>query len=78
MQACETCRHWADGGFSLETARRLGLIAADARIASCERAHSEADSTAPLMVAYDAAGGGNDSFFTRADFGCVAHEPRDD
>ena len=77
MQTCETCRHWVGGGFYLETARRLGLIAVDARISSCKRAHTEADSTAPLMVAYDAAGGGNEAFLTRSDFGCIAHEPRE-
>lgn len=77
MQTCETCRHWVDGGFYLQTARRLGLIATDAKIASCEYSGEEPDSTAPLMVAYDAAGGGNASLFTRADFGCIAHEPRE-
>ena len=77
MQTCETCRHWGSDDFNLKEDRRRGFIAPEARLGICDRAEDEGASRDPLFVANDAAGGGNASLRTRADFGCVAHEPRE-
>lgn len=73
MQTCETCRHWVRDAKLLsrdEFATGYGLCgpACNPQISSRE----------PDMGAYTQAAHGSDAFFTtRADFGCIAHEPRE-
>lgn len=72
MQTCETCRHWSRADFSHYQPDGFGhCVYAMMRLGSGAVDQRRAFTMSPDYSGYESA------LFTRADFGCIAHEPRE-
>lgn len=75
MQTCETCRHW--GCYSAPVMVAGALAAHCAAADSDGHGQPETTSQKAWAVGRNPASSPEDGeLFTRADFGCVCHEPK--